>query len=243
MTCGPFVPPERTGDASGSTAMHLNPGLRALMISPTPVIVSPAPGDENVGRAVRIAPDLFRGRAAMDVRIGGGSRGRARRVTRAAATRSRTSCSRLPRANGLRELEASARRWRGEALLAEKAKAVAQAELSRAAALARASAGRGFSWIRRSRWPDHAPPRARATPRIATKPRRARSRTLSRRASDHRDSRSGCAGPAIRADQGRESLTSPLQRVRGLATDIKACVVSGFPLARVVRSGATARQA
>jgi hypothetical protein len=42
----------------------------------------------------------------------------------------------LPRANGLRELEASARRWRGEALLAEKAKAVAQAELSRAAALA-----------------------------------------------------------------------------------------------------------
>lgn len=47
MTCGPFVPPERTGDASGSTAMHLNPGLRALMISPTPVIVSPAPMPET----------------------------------------------------------------------------------------------------------------------------------------------------------------------------------------------------
>ena len=38
--------------------------------------------------------------------------------------------------NGLRELDASARRWRGEALLAEKNYAEAQAELSRAAALA-----------------------------------------------------------------------------------------------------------
>ena len=38
--------------------------------------------------------------------------------------------------NGLRELEAGARRWRGEALLAEKAYVQAQAELSRAAALA-----------------------------------------------------------------------------------------------------------
>ena len=39
-------------------------------------------------------------------------------------------------ANGLRELEAGARRWRGEALLAEKAYVEAEAELSRAAALA-----------------------------------------------------------------------------------------------------------
>jgi tetratricopeptide (TPR) repeat protein len=38
--------------------------------------------------------------------------------------------------NGLRELEAGARRWRGEALLAQKAYVEAQAELSRAAALA-----------------------------------------------------------------------------------------------------------
>ena len=38
--------------------------------------------------------------------------------------------------NGLHELEASARRWRGEALLAEKNYAEEQAELSRAAALA-----------------------------------------------------------------------------------------------------------
>jgi tetratricopeptide (TPR) repeat protein len=38
--------------------------------------------------------------------------------------------------NGLRELEAGARRWRGEALLAQKAYSEAQAELSRAAALA-----------------------------------------------------------------------------------------------------------
>jgi tetratricopeptide (TPR) repeat protein/transcriptional regulator with XRE-family HTH domain len=38
--------------------------------------------------------------------------------------------------NGLRELESAARRWRGEALLAEKDYVAAQAELSRAAALA-----------------------------------------------------------------------------------------------------------
>ena len=38
--------------------------------------------------------------------------------------------------NGLREIEAGARRWRGEALLAQKAYVEAQAELSRAAALA-----------------------------------------------------------------------------------------------------------
>src|SRR5258708_19166742 len=40
----------------------------------------------------------------------------------------------LAESNGLRELEASARRWRGEAWLAEKAYARAQAEVSRAAA-------------------------------------------------------------------------------------------------------------
>jgi len=40
--------------------------------------------------------------------------------------------------NGLRELEGGARRWRGEALLAEKAYVAAQVELSRAAALAEA---------------------------------------------------------------------------------------------------------
>ena len=39
--------------------------------------------------------------------------------------------------NGLRELEAVARRWRGEALLAEKTYVEAQAELSCAAALAK----------------------------------------------------------------------------------------------------------
>jgi len=43
---------------------------------------------------------------------------------------------RLAEANGLREAEARARRWRGEALLMEKAFAQAQAELHRAAALA-----------------------------------------------------------------------------------------------------------
>jgi tetratricopeptide (TPR) repeat protein/transcriptional regulator with XRE-family HTH domain len=42
----------------------------------------------------------------------------------------------LAESNGLREMAASARRWRGEALLAERAYAEAQAELSRAAAVA-----------------------------------------------------------------------------------------------------------
>jgi len=42
----------------------------------------------------------------------------------------------LARANGLREIEALARRWRGEALLAEKAYVQARAELAGAAALA-----------------------------------------------------------------------------------------------------------
>ena len=42
----------------------------------------------------------------------------------------------IAEANGLREIEAGARRWRGEALLAEKAYLPAQAELSHAAALA-----------------------------------------------------------------------------------------------------------
>ncbi len=42
----------------------------------------------------------------------------------------------LAESNGLREVAANARRWRGEALLAEKAYAEAQAELSRAAVLA-----------------------------------------------------------------------------------------------------------
>ena len=45
----------------------------------------------------------------------------------------------IAEANGLRELEASARRWRGEAALAEKDYAPAQAELTRAAALADAT--------------------------------------------------------------------------------------------------------
>jgi len=42
----------------------------------------------------------------------------------------------LAEPNGLREIEAGARRWRGEALLAQKAYARAQAELTRAAAMA-----------------------------------------------------------------------------------------------------------
>ena len=43
ILCGPGRPPDRTGLSSGSTAMTLKPGLRALMTSPTPVSVPPVP--------------------------------------------------------------------------------------------------------------------------------------------------------------------------------------------------------
>jgi len=52
----------------------------------------------------------------------------------------------LAEPNGLRELEASARRWRGEALLAEKEYAAAHAELSRAAALAEGIGRTRLQW-------------------------------------------------------------------------------------------------
>ena len=47
IVCGPFTPPDRTGEASGSTAIALKDGLRALMTSPTPVIVPPVPTPET----------------------------------------------------------------------------------------------------------------------------------------------------------------------------------------------------
>ena len=43
ILCGPGPPPESTGDASGSTATILRPGLRGLSTCPTPVIVPPVP--------------------------------------------------------------------------------------------------------------------------------------------------------------------------------------------------------
>ena len=52
----------------------------------------------------------------------------------------------LAEPNGLRELEASARRWRGEALLAEQDNAAAHAELSRAAALAESIGRTRLQW-------------------------------------------------------------------------------------------------
>ena len=47
ILCGPGGPPDRTGYSSGSTAIILTPGLRALSTSPTPVIVPPVPTPEN----------------------------------------------------------------------------------------------------------------------------------------------------------------------------------------------------
>jgi tetratricopeptide (TPR) repeat protein len=52
----------------------------------------------------------------------------------------------LAESNGLREMEASARRWRGEALLAETAHAAAHAELSRAATLAEGIGRSRLQW-------------------------------------------------------------------------------------------------
>ena len=52
----------------------------------------------------------------------------------------------LAEANGLRELEASARRWRGEAQLAENDCAAAHAELSRAATLAEGIGRTRLQW-------------------------------------------------------------------------------------------------
>ena len=40
---GPGSPPERTGEAIGSTAIALKPGLRGLITSAMPVMVSPVP--------------------------------------------------------------------------------------------------------------------------------------------------------------------------------------------------------
>ena len=45
--CGPGWPPDKTADASGSTAMQRNDGLRALSTSPTPVMVPPVPIPET----------------------------------------------------------------------------------------------------------------------------------------------------------------------------------------------------
>ena len=43
ILCGPAVPSVRTGEADGSTATTLTPGLRDLRYLPTPVTVPPVP--------------------------------------------------------------------------------------------------------------------------------------------------------------------------------------------------------
>src|SRR5664280_1971431 len=43
MGCGPFCPPDSTGEAAGSTAMTCTEGLRSFSTSPTPVMVPPVP--------------------------------------------------------------------------------------------------------------------------------------------------------------------------------------------------------
>ena len=43
IRCGPGFPPERTGEAAGSTAIARNEGFLALITSATPVIVPPVP--------------------------------------------------------------------------------------------------------------------------------------------------------------------------------------------------------
>ena len=43
ILCGPGLPPERTGESLGSTAMAFTEGLRSLSTWLTPVIVPPVP--------------------------------------------------------------------------------------------------------------------------------------------------------------------------------------------------------
>ena len=43
MGCGPFAPPDNTGEAAGSTATIRTEGLRSLSTCPTPVMVPPVP--------------------------------------------------------------------------------------------------------------------------------------------------------------------------------------------------------
>jgi hypothetical protein len=47
ILCGPGLPPDRTGLASGSTATSLRPGLRGFSTWPTPVMVPPVPMPET----------------------------------------------------------------------------------------------------------------------------------------------------------------------------------------------------
>ena len=46
ILCGPGAPPDKTGEASGSTATTFRSDSRALSTCPTPVIVPPVPTPE-----------------------------------------------------------------------------------------------------------------------------------------------------------------------------------------------------
>ena len=100
----------------------------------------------------------------------------------------------LAEPNGLRELEASARRWRGEALLAEQADAQAHAELSRAAALA-ASIGRT-----RLRWDTQV-----ALARVCAT-------QGARQAAEHHEAKAQEIAAAIDASLGSSELAARLRR-------------------------------
>ena len=43
IRCGPGLPPESTGEAAGSTAMTLKPGMRSFRKRPVPVMDEPEP--------------------------------------------------------------------------------------------------------------------------------------------------------------------------------------------------------
>ena len=69
---GPFLPPDSTGEAAGSTATNCTEGLRSLITCATPVMVPPVPTPATKMSTfpVGVAPDFFRGGFAVNGRVG-----------------------------------------------------------------------------------------------------------------------------------------------------------------------------
>jgi len=72
ILCGPFLPPESTGESAGSTATVRNAGLRALITWEMPVMVPPVPtpADQDVGFSLGVLPDFLGRGFAVHPRVG-----------------------------------------------------------------------------------------------------------------------------------------------------------------------------
>ncbi len=71
ILCGPGLPPDRSGESSGSTATILSDGRRGFSTWPTPVMVPPVPTPATKTSifAAGVVPDLLGRGAAMDLRV------------------------------------------------------------------------------------------------------------------------------------------------------------------------------